>query len=113
MKNEEMKYRIKVEPINGNDEELDAEYRLGIDCQGFTIIADQGESNNVGIYKMSLADIACSIRVDDTLLEAAYIAIGMDQGRRAVREKNALAGAMKIDADMLRGLFGGGLGGDE
>lgn len=34
------KYRIKIEALDP-EEELRAEYRIGIECEGFTIIANR------------------------------------------------------------------------
>jgi hypothetical protein len=83
MENTEMKYRIKVEPINGNDEELDAEYRMGIECSGFTIIADKGGKACVALHNVNVMDIAMSIEKSAELIKAAYVAIAMAEGRQA------------------------------
>lgn len=106
------KYRIKIETINGNDEELRAEYRMGLDCEGFAIIGDYEDSAGVSIHKMSTMDIAHAIAVSDDLMQAAYIAIGIDMAKRSHEDRHMKAAALKIDlGDIARG-FGRG-GGDD
>lgn len=83
MENTEMKYRIKVEPINGNDEELDAEYRMGIECEGFAIIAGQGKRDCVALHDVNTLDIATATAKNAELIRAAYLAIGIEQGKQA------------------------------
>ena len=106
------KYRIKIETINGNDEELRAEYRMGLDCEGFVIIGDREDDVDTSIHEMSTMDIAHAIAVSDELMQAAYIAIGIDNAKQSHDWRHMKAAALKIDlGDITRG-FGRG-GGDD
>lgn len=106
------KYRIKIETINGNNEELRAEYRMGIECEGFTIIGDNEEVTDVWIHKTSVMDIAEAILNSDELMQAAYIAIGLDNAKQSRDRRRMKSAALKIDlGDIVRG-FGRG-GGDD
>lgn len=98
----ENKYRIKIETINGNNEELRAEYRMGIECQGFTIIADQGDKTDISIHKVSTLDIARSIFTHEDLLQAAIIARGLHEAKQVAMQNRSSTALGK-----LLGLKGG------
>ena len=101
---EPMKYRIKVEPIDETAEELRAEYRMGIECMGFAIIADKGEEGtSISVHQMSDIDIAFGLN-DDMMLKAAYIAVAMAEGDRMVKSRHERRRALNL-AD-IRKMFG-------
>ena len=104
----ENKYRIKIEPINGNNEELIAEWRMGIECEGFTIIADKGDGVDTSIHQMSIADVAHAIAAGDDTIHAAYIAIGIDKAKEARDRRRMKTAALKIDLGDIARRFGGG-----
>lgn len=73
-------YRIKVEPIGELNEDMmpDDDLRMGVECDGFTIIADRYEEHGtVYVEHMSIIDIATTIASDAFMLKAAYIAKAM------------------------------------
>lgn len=106
------KYRIKIETINGNDEELRAEFRMGLDCEGFAIIGDREGRTDVSLHKMSTMDIAEAILASDELMQAAYIAIGLDNAKQSHDRRRMKTAALNINlGDIVRG-FGRG-GGDD
>lgn len=79
------KYRIKVEALDPA-EELWAEYRIGIECEGFTIIANRSDGHQTAIHDMNHADIAECMASDQELMEAACIARGMFEARNVARK---------------------------
>lgn len=79
------KYRIKIEALDPA-EELRAEYRMGIECEGFCIIADQEGGHDTSIHHMSTVDIAVCMANEQTLMVAACIAQGMFEARNVARK---------------------------
>ena len=79
------KYRIKIEALDPA-EELRTEYRIGIECDGFCIIADQGRTQDTSIHQMSTVDIAECMVNDENLMTAACIARGMFEARTVARK---------------------------
>jgi len=90
------KYRIRIEALDPA-EELRAEYRMGIECDGFTIIGDQEDGANYSIHKMSTVDIAEAMVNSEDLLSAAIIAKAMAEANRIARE---MKGGRVIEALM-------------
>ena len=82
------KYRIKIEALDPA-EELRAEYRIGIECDGFTIIGDQEGGSDYSIHMMSTVDIAVALVNNEELLSAAIIAKAMAEAKRMEREMKA------------------------
>ena len=78
------KYRIKVEALDPA-EELRAEYRMGIECEGFCIIADREDGHQTAIHDMYTVDIADCMANDKELMESACIAKGMFEAKEAAR----------------------------
>ena len=76
------KYRIRIEAINPAEEELSASCRVGIECDGFTIIGDCGDEAGTTIENMSINDIAECIATTPDLLEAAILAAAMDDAKK-------------------------------
>ena len=73
-------YRIKVEPIGELNEDMmpDDDLRMGVECDGFTIIADRDEEHGtVYAAHLSITDIATIIAGNAFMLKAAYIAKAM------------------------------------
>ena len=79
------KYRIRIEALDPA-EELRAEYRIGIECDGFTIIGDLEDGSDYSIHMMSTVDIAAALANDEELLSAAIIAKAMAEAKRMARE---------------------------
>lgn len=79
------KYRIRIEALDPA-EELRAEYRIGIECDGFCIIADEEDGHDTSIHHMSTVDIAVCMANDKSLMESACIAQGMFEARNVARK---------------------------
>lgn len=73
------KYRIKVEALDPADE-LRAEYRMGIECEGFTIIGDVETGVKTAMHDMSVADLAIGLASEADLFTAACMARGLVEG---------------------------------
>ena len=92
------KYRIRIEALDPS-EELRAEYRMGIECDGFTILIDDGDQTGSAIHQMSREDIATAIADDEDLLSAAIVAKAMAEANRMEREMKS---GRVIDAFVAR-----------
>lgn len=92
------KYRIRIEALDPA-EELRAEYRMGIECDGFTIITDNGDRTGITIHEMSRDAIATTIAQDEDLLSAAIVAKAMAEANRMEREMKS---SRVIDAFVAR-----------
>ena len=90
------KYRIRVESMDPADEELRAEFRMGIDCDAFCFLMKTEDGWDVAIHDVNTEDIAFGIAESPQLLAAAIIARGI---RDAMRYKRELRG------DGLLGMF--------
>lgn len=97
------KYRIKIEALDPA-EELRAEYRMGIECEGFCIIADQEDGHDTSIHHMSTGDIAACMANDENLMEAACIARGMFEAKNVSRRFSETR-VMSNLAERLSGLM--------
>ena len=98
------KYKIKIEALDPA-EELRAEYRIGIECDGFCIIADQEDGHDTSIHHMSTVDIAVCMANEQTLMEAACIARGMFEARTVARkfdEEKVMSPIARSFAEKLR-----------
>ena len=87
------KYRIKVEALDPA-EELWAEYRMGIECNGFCIIGDCDDGYDTSIHQMSVVQIADIMADDENLIAAACIARGMAEGRQyeeSIKRRDAMS----------------------
>lgn len=70
------RYSIRIECLDGSDE-LRAELRTGIECEGYCLLLDRGEGNvGVSVHNMSASDIARIIADDAVMMKAAIIAKG-------------------------------------
>lgn len=90
------KYRIRVECLDGSNE-LDEEYRAGIECEGFTLIVKHKDRLGVGIEDMSRDSISDAIAKNDTLAQSAILA----EAKRRVYE---MAGRERISKAIINGL---------
>lgn len=87
------KYRIKVEALDPA-EELRAEYRMGIECDGFCIIGDCEDGHDTSIHQMSVSMLAGIIAADENLIAAACIAKGMAEARQfeeSIKRRDAMS----------------------
>lgn len=83
------KYRIKVEALDPS-EELRAEYRIGMECDGFCIMMDRGDGEgNCVIKDMSIVGIAALMASDEMTLPAAVLAKAMAEGKQLTRDLKA------------------------
>ena len=86
------KYRIKVEALDPA-EELRAEYRMGIECDGFCIIGNCEDGHDTSIHQMSVSMLAGIIAADESLIAAACIARGMAEARQfeeSIKRRDAM-----------------------
>ena len=75
------KYRIKIEALDP-EEELRAEYRIGIECNGFVILADcDDRAIDTSIHQVSVMRLAEMIESNKHICAAAFIAKGIAEGR--------------------------------
>lgn len=93
------KYRIRIEALDPA-EELRAEYRMGIECDRFCVIADLEDGSETAINEMSLARLAGIMADDDDLLAAACAAKGMAEGRRLADDTRRRATMRRIAKKM-------------
>ena len=73
-------FKIKVEALNP-EMEVDENLKNGVECEGFFLCADQGKEQTVHIEHMSIMDIARHIAADTNLMQAAFIAHGIEEAR--------------------------------
>lgn len=81
---EQMKYRIKVEPIEGveleENEELLAEWTDGIECNGFCLLLNQGRTKaQCNIHNITTTELAAAMKGESSLQAAAKIAELLDE----------------------------------
>ena len=90
------KYRIRVECLDGS-EELDEEYRAGIECEGFVMINRREDYFGVGIERMSIDNISSAIAQNDKLTQSAILA----EAKRRVYE---MRGRERLSQAIFNGL---------
>lgn len=76
------KYRIKVEALD-SAEEMRAEYRMGIECEGFCIIAKYEGGHQTAIHDLDTVDIANCMQNDAQMMQCVCIAKGMFDAQEA------------------------------
>ena len=87
---EQKKYRIKVEVIDGSGEELDSEYTDGIECAGFVILWIAEDGYNTALHHVTTLDIANAIAGSDNMMSASVIAKGIrDAAKYEAKHKAA------------------------
>ena len=69
-------YRVKVEVIGEEPEgfKIDETLRGGVDCSGFTLIADQGGGCTIALQHVTTLDLAASLAGSAELMRAAKLA---------------------------------------
>lgn len=98
------KYRIKIEALDPA-EELRAEYRIGIECEGFTIIANRSDGHQTAIHDMNRADIVDCMVSNQDMMEAACIARGFFEAKSVARrfdEEKVMSRIARSFAEKLR-----------
>lgn len=83
----QMKYRIKVEPIEGveltEDEMPDQELLDGIECTGFELLLSNGRKNaQIFFHDINLLELALCMMGEPRLQAAAKIAEVLDETKR-------------------------------
>lgn len=82
------KYRITIENIGGGAD-WDGQT---VECDGFAILADQGENSNVLLHDVSTMDIALMIGSSEKVSQSALIGLAMYAAKRMKdRTDNPLA----------------------
>ena len=92
------KYMIRVESMD-HDEEMNEKFERGIECDGFTIMADCDDRYFTAIHKMSIETISGAILGESKLMSAAILA-------KAKREITEIATKSDKVRDMLRTMLG-------
>ena len=77
-----MDYRIKMEPISEKGQEkLSDDLRNGIECKGFTLIANLGDKTQVVIQGMSTHDLAEAFAGEAKFMAAAHVGKAIQESR--------------------------------
>ena len=95
------KYRIKVEALDPK-EELRAEYRMGIECEGYAILADTEVGSDLALQDISIFDLAEMMAKHEELAKSACIARGIIEAASVSRDfsaKKAMAKLLAMDDD--------------
>lgn len=84
---EQMKYRIKVEPIEGaefaEDEMPDQELLDGIECNGFGLLLSKGRKNaQILLHDTNMLELALCMKGEPMVQAAARIAEILDEAQR-------------------------------
>ena len=87
------KYRIRIEALDP-ETDLNEVYRIGIECDGFCILTDNGDQSSVSIQEMSITDIADCIMGDAELRAAFAVAEGFEKARK-IQEQAKSGKALK------------------
>lgn len=95
------KYLIKVESMD-HDEQLDQRYQKGIECDGFVIMADNGEGATTSLHAVSIDTISDMINGDSKIIQAGILA---DAKRRIMDIAMKDKAESKVEA--LKALFDG------
>ena len=69
------KYRVRIESMD-HDEVLDSEYVEGIECDGFVVLAHQGEGCKVAIHNVNVDIISDMIAGSRKVMAASVLAKG-------------------------------------
>ena len=79
---EQKKYRVKVEVIDGSGEELNTEYIQGIECNAFTLLAFDDGGCKTALHRVTAMDIAKAIAKSDSLMAASVLAKALREALR-------------------------------
>ena len=82
------RYRIRIECLDGS-QEMSEEYRAGIECEGFTLIAKTKDATSLGIEHMSVDSISDALRKQDQLMAAAILADAKERINQRARNSKA------------------------
>ena len=84
--------RFKMGLIETEDEECKIDKALrggGVDCSGFVILCDKGDTSSAILHHVSNIDVACAIAGSGELMAASLIAQAMREGRKLMREERS------------------------
>ena len=84
------RYRIRIECLDGS-EEIDEEYKAGMECDGFTLITRHKDGFGIGIEHMSIDNISHAVRESDVLMQSAILA----DAKRRIKEIEDKGNALK------------------
>ena len=92
-------YRVKVEVIGKEQEghEISETLRGGVECNGFTIIADNCDGCTTVFHHVTTMDVAKAMASSGTLMAAATIAKAVREAKKYEHEDNL--------AEMLKGIM--------
>ncbi len=79
---EQKKYRVKVEVIDGSGEKLDNEYIQGIECNAFVLLAISEDGCETALHGVTTMDIAKAISKSGELMAASVIAKALREALR-------------------------------
>ena len=96
------RYIIRIESTDPS-EELRAEYRIGMPCEGFAILSDAGDSVACSIENMSRLDMAQAIFADTDMLAASIIAHGLYESSEFARRDKMVGAMQRVLARMTEG----------
>ena len=83
-------YRITVEVIGDEDQNHKVENTYEpIECNGFVIMGDNDEKQELCVHKMSAMDIAKVINSSGVLFASGILAKAMKEANEIVRKENA------------------------
>ena len=82
----ENNYRIMIEPLNSEMEENFSDELRSLECEGFTVIAEQGDGTIVAVNHMNNLGIAKAIAGNTTLSAASRIAKGLREAAEIERK---------------------------
>lgn len=80
------KYRIRIEALNRN-EELEQDYTDGIECDGFAILAHQGDGCQVALHQVSIDTISDMIVSSNKMCAAGILAKAKRELRDVMRKE--------------------------
>lgn len=79
------RYRIRIEALNGN-EELEQDYTDGIECDGFAVLAHQGDGCQVALHQASIDTISDMIVSSNKMCAAGILAKAKYEIRDVMRK---------------------------
>lgn len=80
------KYRIRIEALNGN-EELAQDYTDGIECDGFAVLAHQGDECKVALHEVSVDTVSDMIASSNKMCAAGILAKAKREIRDVMRKE--------------------------
>lgn len=84
------RYRIRIECLDGS-EEINEEYKAGMECDGFTLITRHKDGFGVGIEFMSIDSISSAMKQSNKLMQSAILA----DAKRRIHEIESKGNALK------------------